>query len=143
MPTIKHGAHFADLVQPNAAAAVTNQVTEWAYFATNWFSRDNLDPTQETITLGSMVVGTGTFANWTTLQLTHLDGGGNVIDRVSLVGSAPVANRTQDITGLAASTGRTIAQGWQLNPGDSIEFLGTSSGAAPGVGVQLVVGTPG
>lgn len=141
-PTIKHGGHLINLALPNATGVVTNAVVEFPYHAAAWYTASDLDPTQEAVVAGSAVVGAGTFANWTTLQITHYSSAGAVVDRVSLVGSGLVTNRTADLTTLAASTGNTLAQGWKLNPGDSVELLGTSSAAAPGASVTLVVGVP-
>lgn len=140
MPTLKHGAHLVNLAIPPLAVASQTIADEFPYHAAGWVNRWAYDGTAELITAGSMVQQAGTFANWTSVALKHFNSAGSVVDQIAIT-TAAGANQNTDITGNAATTGNTLAQGWTLNPGDSLELVGAGSATvpAPAISVTLVL----
>lgn len=138
-PTLKHGGHRITLTVQNTGAATGVDI--WPYDATGWLARWNYDPTQEAVVAGVVSAG-GVVSGYSALSLSHYNSAGTLVDQIALQGLTTVNHVSQDITGQAAGTGRTLQQGWLLSPGDVIELSGTSAGAASSVAVTLDIGVP-
>jgi hypothetical protein len=153
-PTAKHGGHRLALDLQALAAGTASDTSEMLTYDYLYTTYGVYDSTSEYVLRATAVFAanvTGQATDFFSVQLTHYNVSGSVVDRVTpttLVFNAGGVTATAyvpiDVTAAAASTGNTIAQGWKLAPGDTIELKRVSSTAtglaSPAMAVTFLIG---
>lgn len=153
--TTKHGGHRIALAVQALAAGTANDTSELFTYDFSYSTYSTYDSTSEYITRATVVFAanvTGQATDFFSVQLTHYNSAGSVVDRVtptatvfSSSGVTATAYVPIDVTAAAAGTGNTIVKGWLLAPGDTLEakrLSSTATGlASPAFAVTLLLGT--
>lgn len=135
-PSLKHGAHRINLMLDQLVAGTAADTSDMMVYDFNYGAYAVYDPTTEYLVRGSMVMA-GTLAiqatNFFTFQLSHYNSAGALVDQIAVFNLSltayPTAYVPVDFTASAAVTGRTLAQGWIMTPGDTVEWRRVSNNA--------------
>jgi hypothetical protein len=148
-PILKHGGHRILLAVQALAAGSSSDTSDLFTYDYNYSAYGVYDLTTEEIIRATLVMAanvTGAATNNFAVGLSHYNAAGSVVDQVLYTfasGTNATAYVPIDLTTIGASVGRTIQQGWLLQPGDTVELKRFTNGtgmASPAFGVTLVLG---